>query len=214
MKIFVDTSKVSGIVAGIHSFSDEIWDSWLYKDIMLDSGKIYGLVSEYHQGCMYLSYLIGGRIDFGELKISMDETEIVQEDLAKISWNLEPINEKYKNKTVRKSIEKAIAQSGCKECFDEIAEAFYLSDSRYSLKLKNLSGERWRASAALGYTSGKKIFFAPYESSHFYHSMYDSNLFKALRFLADHGAIVLLPVGSDVFLKDKVDECIYLDANY
>ena len=56
-KIFVDTSKVSGIVAGIHSFSDEIWDSWLYKDIKLDSGKIYGLVSEYHQGCMYLSYL-------------------------------------------------------------------------------------------------------------------------------------------------------------
>lgn len=76
MKIFVDTSKVSGIVAGIHSFSDEIWDSWLYKDIMLDSGKIYGLVSEYHQGCMYLSYLIGGRIDLASLRYQWMRLEL------------------------------------------------------------------------------------------------------------------------------------------
>ncbi len=44
--------------------------------------------------------------------------------------------------------------------------------------------------------------------------MNSSNLFKALRYLADKGTIVVLPVGSDTFLKTVVDECIYLDRVY
>ena len=44
--------------------------------------------------------------------------------------------------------------------------------------------------------------------------MNSSNLFKALRYLADKGTIVVLPVGSDAFLKTVVDECIYLDRVY
>ena len=59
-----------------------------------------------------------------------------------------------------------------------------------------------------------RIFYAPYECTKFYYSMNLSNLFNVLRYLADKGAIVVLPVGSDAFLKTVVDECIYLDRVY
>lgn len=214
MNIKIDTSRVSGIVEGIADFDKNVDDSWYYKDLELASGKIYGLISEYRQGCMYLSYLLGGKIDFGELQICIDGVNVSREYLNSISWNLEPLKEKYKNKTVKKSIEKALIKNKCKATFEEFAEAFYLDERRYDLKLQYLSGERWRASAALGYASGKKIFYAPYRPSSFYHSMYQSNLFKALRFLSDNGSIVVLPVGSDTFIKNVVDECIYLDREY
>ena len=214
VNIKIDTSKVSGIITGSANLDKITYDTWYYKDLELMSGKIYGLISEYGQGCMYLSYLLGGKIDFDELQICIDETNVSKEYLKSISWNLEPTKEKYKNKTVRKSIEEAAKKTNCKDTFERIADAFYLDDRRYDMKLQCLSGERWRASAALGYASGKKIYYAPYKNSGFYHSMNGSNLFKPLRFLVDNGAIVVLPVGSDTFIKNVVDECIYLDPEY
>lgn len=89
-----------------------------------------------------------------------------------------------------------------------------MTEPRYDRKLRQLSGERWRASAALGYANGKRIFYAPYECTKFYHQMNSSNLFKVLRYLADKGTIVVLPVESDAFLKTVVDECINLDRVY
>ena len=134
-------------------------------------------------------------------QIFIDGIDVSKEDLKSISWNLEPSKEKYKNKTVRKSIEKSIIKNKCSDTFEDIVEAFYLDERRHDIKLQYLSGERWRASAALGYVSGKSIFYAPYENTSFYHSMYGSTMFKALRYLADKGTIIVLPVGSDTFIK-------------
>lgn len=214
VNIKIDASKVTSLIAGSANLDKDFYDTWYFKDVELMSGKIYGLVSEYGQGCMYLSYLLGGKIDFEELQIFIDGISVSKEDLKSISWNLEPSKEKYKNKTVRKAIEQSIKNNGCMDTFEEIEEAFYLDERRQDIKLRYLSGERWRASAALGYVSGKKIFYAPYKYSKFYHIMYGSNMFKALRHLADKGTIIVLPVGSDTFIKSVVDECIYLDPVY
>lgn len=214
MEIQVDTSKVSGVIAGSAFLEKNIYDTWYYRNIELTGGKIYGLVSEYGQGCMYLSYLLGGNVDFGELQVVMDNTSVSEKSLQSISWNLEPANGAYKNKTVRKSIEQAISQTNCQISFEDIAKKFLLTEERYDRKLKNLSGERWRASAALGFASGKKIYYAPYEPSMFYRRMKNSHLFEVLRYLADNGAIVVLPVGNDTFIKSVVDECLYLDPDY
>lgn len=214
MNIKIDTSKVSGIITGSANLDKNTYDTWYYKDLELISGKIYGLISEYGQGCMYLSYLLGGNIDFGPLQVLVGDNLVSEGDLRKLSWNLEPSYGKYKNKKVRKTIEKAIQEYKCKESFDEISKTFILTEPRYERKFHQLSGERWRASAALGYACGKKIFYAPYMESSFYYYMNYSNLFKILSFLADNGAIVVLPVGSDAFIKNVVDECIYLDPEY
>lgn len=83
---------------------------------------------------------------------------------------------------------------------------------RYDRKFIQLSGEHWRASAALGYAKEKKIFYIPYETSEFYYNMLQSGLLKVLKNLTDNEAIVLLSAGLDIVLKHIADECIYLDS--
>ena len=77
-----------------------------------------------------------------------------------------------------------------------------------------LSGERWRAAAALGYAQHKQIFFAPYRPSIFYAQMCRQGLVQALRQLTDSGAVVVLPTGSDTFLRQIADEVVYLDPSF
>lgn len=212
--IKVDATGCKTIVEGGAYVDNDIYDIWRYSNQKFQSGKIYGLISEFQQGCMYLSYLMGGKIDFGDLKIYYNEVEISQNDLKENSWNLEPCREDYKKVVVKKSIEKALKKSNLEEKFEDIAEKFILTEPRYDRKLFQLSGERWRASAALGYASGKKIFYAPYNTSKFYYQMCQSGLLKVLRELTQKGAVVLLPVGSDEFVKHIVDECIYINPEY
>ena len=149
-------------------------------------------------------------MEFNDLKIYMNESKIRKQDLELISWNLEPSEEKYGSMVSGKSIEKALAKNNSNESFSDIQDKFLLTQSRLSSKLKYLSGERWRASAALGYAERRRIFYAPYKTSKFYYDMCQSGLLKALRELTDVGAIVLLPVGSDEFVKYIADKCIYI----
>lgn len=214
-KIKIDASKCTSLVEG-GAFLDgkKVYDSWRFKDIMLKSGKIYGIVGEYGQGPMYVSYLLGGKVDFGNLRLFCNDYELLKNMLEQTSWNLEPSNEKYKNAIVKKSIEKALLKNDSKEDFNTIAKKFILTEPRYDRKLSQLSGERWRASAALGYANRKKIYYAPYKSSNFYYQMCHSGLLKVLKELTADGAIVLLPAGSDEFLRHIVDECIYTNREY
>lgn len=214
-EIRIDASKCTSLVEG-GAFLDgkKVYDSWRFKDIKLESGKIYGIVGEYGQGPMYLSYLLGGKVDFGNLRLFCNDYEISKNTLEQVSWNLEPSNEKYRNAVVKKAIEKALLKNDCIEDFNSIAKKFILTEPRYDRKLFQLSGERWRATAALGYANRKKIYYAPYEFSNFYYHMCQSGLLKVLKELTADGAIVLLPAGSDEFLIHIVDECIYTNREY
>ena len=44
------------MLEGIAYLDNSVYDCWRFNDQQFESGKIYGLVSEYQQGCMYLSY--------------------------------------------------------------------------------------------------------------------------------------------------------------
>lgn len=215
MEIQIDCSKCTSILTGSAMFGkNKFYDTWRYRDVNFEGGKIYGIVSEYGQGCMYLSYLLGGKVDFENVQIYIDGNKVERKALECISWNLEPIEEKYKNQIVNKSVKKALMENHLAETFEDIQRKFALTPERANRKLNQLSGERWRASAALGYARGKRIFYAPYKPSSFYYSMCCSGLMKALRELTDSGALVLLPVGSDRFMKHMGDTCVYLDNEY
>ncbi len=210
MIIRTDASKCRSILQGYSHFNNGMEDFWYYSDVAFETGRSYALISEYQQGCMYLSYLLGGQIGFKDgLEIYLDDTGITQETLKGISWNLEPYYESYKNLIVRKSIEKALKNRFVEESFEQLAEGFCLTPERYDRKLSQLSGERWSASAAVGYASGKKVFYAPYNSSNFYSS--NARLKLMINYLTSHDCMVLLPVGSDMYLKDCVDQCIYIE---
>ena len=60
-------------------------DTWRYSDQTFESGKIYGLVSEHGQGCEYLSYLLGGRVKFDNVKVYCNDNLISQDDLKIIT---------------------------------------------------------------------------------------------------------------------------------
>ena len=213
--IRIDASKCTSLVEGGAFLNEKKeYDSWRFRDVKLESGKIYGLIGEYGQGPMYLSYLLGGKVDFGDLRLFCNGQELSRNMLEQVSWNLEASNEKYRNAVVKKSIEKALIKNQCIEDFDTIAEKFILTEPRYDRKLFQLSGERWRATAALGYANRKRIYYAPYKFSKFYYDMCQCGLLKVLKELTYDGAIVLLPAGSDEFLKHIVDECIYTNNKY
>ena len=139
---------------------------------------------------------------------------ISHNDLNDVSLNLEPSCEPYGKKQVKKSIESALLKSSAKCDFSSIADKFLLTPERYDRKFINLSGKRWRAAAAFGYAHNKRIYFASYKTSSFYYRMCQSCLLKALRELTKSGALVILPVGSDEFIKHIADEVIYLNHNY
>ena len=142
-EIRIDASDCISLVEGGATLEKktiyEVNDAWRYEDVQLESGKIYGVVGEYRQGPMYLSYLLGGEIEFGNLKIFCNEKELSRTDLEQVSWNLEPLTQKYKNYTVKKSIEKAIKAHNIKEDFNEIAQKFILTEPRYDRKLFHLT---------------------------------------------------------------------------
>ena len=209
--IRIDVSDCKSIIAG---YDANLNDTWHYSDQTFESGKIYGLVSEHGQGCEYLSYLLGGRVKFDNVKVYCNDNLISQDDLNEVSFNLEPSSEPYGKKQVKKSIEKFLLNSQNKSDFSSIADKFLLSPERIDRKFIHLSGERWRAAAAYGYVQNKRIYFAPYEPSIFYNRMCQSCLLKALRELTNSGALVILPVGSDEFIKHIADEVVYLNPGY
>ncbi|MBE6876913.1 MAG: hypothetical protein E7496_09395 [Ruminococcus sp.] len=149
-----------------------------------------------------------------EIKVDTSACKSIIMGYDSKSHNLEPLEEPYGKFTVRKAIEKALKDKPGTETFPELAEKFLLTPERFDRKFRHLSGERWRASVAYGYAIGKKIFYAPYQTSTFYYQMCQSSLLKPLRELTASGAVVLLPVGSDEFLKHIVDKVIYLNRQY
>lgn len=216
-KIRIDASGCISCKSGsAYLGKEKFLDTWRYSNLEFESGKIYALISEHGEGCMYLSYLLGGRINTEDgLQIYINGQKALQSDLSSISWNLEPYDEKkYRNAIVKKSIKKALVKNNFTETFSDIQQKFILTKARENRKLRHLSGERWRASAALGYAENKKIFFAPYKTSSFYSQMIKCGLIKVLHNLTEKGALIILPAGSDRVIKFIADKCIYLDYEF
>ena len=203
--IKIDTTGCTGTPAG---YDSRLRDQWFYRDLTLESGKIYAIVSEYGQGNRYLTQMLGGRLAPGNVKISCSGIALTQADLQELAWNLEPNAEPFGRQRVRKAIEAACAD------FSDIADRFGLTPERYDRRFHRLSGERWRASAAYGFALQKRIFIAPYQPSIFYYQMLQSGLQKALRALTDSGALVVLPCCSDRILGQIADEIICIDPDF
>ncbi len=190
-------------------------NDFLFKQpFRFESGKAYGIISEYGQGCELLCYLLGGRLSdqvYSEYKILMDREEVAAARLSELSWEMEPYKRKYENRTVRKSIEKALKDNLVSDDLDTIAQHFGLTEPRYERRLKQLSGERWFASMAIGYALGKRIFYAPYQTSLFYKQC-AGRFRSAIAKLKAEGCIILLPCGTDRVLSELVDQCIVVDS--
>ena len=79
-------------------------------------------------------------MDFEDLKVYLNENEVLPKDLSLISWNLEASGEKYGRSTARKEIEQALSQNNSKESLEDIQQKFLLTEERLDVKLSWLSG--------------------------------------------------------------------------
>lgn len=74
MKIKIDASSCKNVLSETEKFNNGMLDYWYYQSLSFESGKVYGLISEYQQGCMYVSYLLGGNIEFEDgLAVFIDD---------------------------------------------------------------------------------------------------------------------------------------------
>ncbi len=112
----------------------------MYKqNLKFHCGKVYGVISEYKQGCELLSYYIGGVLDkevYRQQRISINGREISPELLKTMTWNIEPVYTRYEKCVVRPGIEKALRQSKVDDDFEAIADRFILTKERWMRQLR------------------------------------------------------------------------------
>lgn len=205
--LHVDTSACGRIAA----YDPVRRDTWFFRDLILQSGHVYGLVSEYGQGCEAVACMLAGQTAFDGVQVLCGGHALTRGELCSAAWNLEPLHQPYSKKQVRASIERALRSRGGNPDFQFVAEQFALTAERYDRRFSALSGERWRAAAALGYASGKRIFYAAYHPSIFYRQLMQAGFSAALTALCKAGALVLLPTGSGALIGSIADTVLYLD---
>lgn len=101
-------------------------------------------------------------------------------------------NPLLRRKSIREQIIAGVKANHCDLNADIIQNMFELSEPRVGRSIKYMSGVRWKASIAIGYAYGKKIFCYPWMNS------YDVKLFgeqitKSIKVLTDNNCTVIFP---------------------
>lgn len=122
-------------------------------------------------------------------------------------------------KTVAEQIETGLAQTGSSLTLRDIADRFELSGAEMRdpangpihRPLEFNSGERWRASIAIGYAFRKKLYCSPWIEPHgidYLLSHYNRRFVKLLR---DTGASVIIPVSSETHVAGIADRIVHMN---
>jgi len=181
------------------------------------SSGIYLIEGECATGGWALSTILSGRDKSFEGKIMLNDVELTYDKLRQCScyvgadtglkkFGLVPM-------TVKEQINCGINMGlSFSDDTEDIRQRFGLSSERFNRDFKHISGERWRASMAIGYAFGKKVYCFPWVNSRFLFS-HDSNLKLCLRTLISVGAIIIIPTTYAGALDDIVDECTIVSLN-
>lgn len=180
-----------------------------------EGGKVYGLIGECGSGGWGISYLLCGRDSAEGCRVFINGVQVSQKELKRTGWYVgEGIEKKYffsKEKNVIKQIRHGLKKS--KKCDEnEIVKRFGLSDRRLNLKLSNLSGERCRASAAIGYAHDCKIFCLPWINTSNMNDLITSSRVDVFAdILKKEGNVVIIPTEKIEVLEMIADEIIVID---
>ena len=179
-------------------------DSFKEGPLEFYQGNLYGFVGEFGTGGAALSCGLTGNTNFYQGKIFMDDKEISIDELIKNSWYIG--NDLYSNKkkrffkrkpqrnrdTIKDQIEYGLDKYKMDYDFYTVQRMFNVSNERVIRNIEFVSGERWKASAAIGFANEKKIFCYPWLNT------WDIDLFGeqmsgTVETLLNHGCIVILP---------------------
>lgn len=189
-----------------------VHDCLQIKDFEFFKGNLYGIIGEFGTGGVALSCGITGNTKFYEGKIYFDDKEKEIEDLVNISWYIGNDLYQYRTsglfcnkpkiykKTIKEQIEYGVRCKLVNRDFTTIQKMFEISSERVERNISFVSGERWKASAAIGYANGKKIFCYPWMNSKDIEHLKEQ-LSHTVEVLLDVGCIVIIPTTNEENIK-------------
>lgn len=185
-------------------------------------GGVYGVIGDCGDGGWTLSYVLVGLNKFHKGSIEINGELADQEKLQQFGCYVgQGIHVKgnwgfRKNEGVAKLLSQGIDSGKCPlGSVYEIVEMFSLSKERLSKSIQQYSGERWRASIAIGFAHGKRIYGFPWLNARWLEKYIVSmNGFdEILRILRKNGSIVLIPTSKPEILKGVADKLVSISTS-
>jgi hypothetical protein len=176
-------------------------------------GKSYLLHSKPYRGAEALSWIISGRVAQASGNILLNGKSYLPERRRQDSWFVHYDEIKrwgWLRQSVGTQIRFALKNNAnpILETEAEIIEHFRLTPERLPRKLTQYSHEAWRASCAIGFALGRKIFCFPY-LHYLSRDFKDLWLKDMLDLLTAHGALVLVPAFYDWETIGLCDEVVW-----
>ena len=186
-------------------------------------GNLYGIIGEFGEGGATLSCGITGNTEFYEGKIYIDGIEKDIGELVDIRWYIGNDLYKYRinslfcnririnKKTIKEQIEYGVRCQLIDKDFLTIQKMFNISSERIERNINYVGFERWKASAAIGYANGKRIFCCPWMNSSDIEYLREQ-LSQTVNVLIDEGCVVIFPITKEENIKKLSDKncMIYL----
>jgi ABC-type multidrug transport system ATPase subunit len=217
----MDTLSVENL-----EFQGSMYPRWLTFEYLkpfsydFTFGRSYLLASSPGTGAEALSFLVGGRLQPHSGTIKRNGVEYTQADRKRDAWIiwLDQINRfgVWNNQTVGWQIRHGLRtfNNGVFHTEAEVIERFLLTEERYNRSLRQLSHERWRASCAIGFVHGKRIFCFPHINQYehqFIEHYFDAYLKGMIDLLRDCGALVLIPAILTPLADKLCDEVVLIN---
>ena len=176
-------------------------DNLAFNNFEFHVGKFYGIVGEFGDGGEALSYGMAGKADICKGEVYVDDRKSSLEFLFQNSWYIGsdlkvPKWYPKKKKTIKWQIAYGARKFKQEHDADTIQRLFRVSDERVNRNINFVSGERWKASAAIGFANGRRIFCYPWMNTR------DVRLLKeqmagTIEFLLASKCIVILPTTTE-----------------
>lgn len=203
-------------VIHVHNFIGEKYIEFLSdSEYFFEKGVIYGLVGECGSGGESISEMLSGNI-FGKNIIYFDDIKVDENVVKSNGWY---VGKKQYSKGIIKreiSVKSALCDAIKKyhkyTNINEVVEDFHLTRNRLGYQLSKYSGEKLRASMAIGYACNKKIYCFPWMNTAYFHDIIlSSGVFRLFKKLKEEGCIIILPTSRRENVIGLVDKIIEID---
>lgn len=184
---------------------------------VFEKGKAYGIIGECGSGGWGLSYNLVGKKNYNKGYIKVNDKTVGLEELKQISCYVceSMVNNSlpFKNKSILKQLKDGVKTNKSSNlCVEDVIKTFNLSKDRLHLKVEELSWERWRASIAIGYSYGRKLFCFPWVDTRWINdAILNFGLHICIDILKNNGAIIIIPTEKAESVEFIVDEIIHLN---
>lgn len=196
-------------------------ESFLPITYEINSGKIYGFVSDFGCGSWGLATCIGGRgylnasgtLLFNGKAVSPKYLESISSFVPEIPITL--LGGANSEITAKECIEKALYLSQIQYTVDNIKKIFHLTDNRFNRPISCVSGEIWLISLAINFSLGKEIYCFPWMNHRTISIAITLSKIGVLDHLKANGKIVIIPSNQIRAIKKISDySLIFKDKRY